>query len=103
MTETKTIAKKELTQSERFTNMVVTEFTSGAGEVTLTNFQKRLAQNYFIVADAALEAAGRKAEEETYQSRLSARCMGECGHESTCFICSICRPCWLGPVAGQSC
>ena len=58
--ENKNVALKELTQSERFTNMVITEFSSGAGEVTLTNFQKRLAQNYFIVADAALEAAEEK-------------------------------------------
>jgi recombination protein RecT len=54
------IAKKELSPSERFMNMVMREFTSGVGEVALTNFQKRLAQNYFITLDSVLKTAEEK-------------------------------------------
>lgn len=45
------------TASERFTNKVVAEFGSSVGGVALTDFQKRLAQNYFIGIDAALKTA----------------------------------------------
>jgi len=54
------IAKKEapkLSASERFTNKILAEFGSGVGKIALTEFQKRLAQNYFISIDAALKAA----------------------------------------------
>lgn len=54
------IQKKEMTQSERFVNMVTREFGSSVGEVALTNFQKRLAQNYFVAADNALRMAEEK-------------------------------------------
>lgn len=37
--------------------MVVREFSSGVGEIALTAFQKRLAQNYFIALDAELKKA----------------------------------------------
>lgn len=57
---TQAVAKKELTQSERFMNMVVANFSSGVGEVALTKFQQRLAQNYFISLDATLRAAEEK-------------------------------------------
>lgn len=59
-TETKEIAQKEKSMSERFMNKVMLEFTSGVGELALTNFQKRLAQNYFIALDASLKAAEQK-------------------------------------------
>lgn len=49
--------KKQVTVSERFTNTVVSEFSSGVGEIALTDFQKRLAQNYFMGIDAALKTA----------------------------------------------
>jgi len=48
--------KKE-SASVRFTNKVMQEFSNGVGEVALTNFQKRLVQNYFIAIDMALKAA----------------------------------------------
>ena len=51
---------KKLTASERFTNKVISEFTGSVGAITLTNFQKRLAQNYFIAVDVALAAAESK-------------------------------------------
>jgi recombination protein RecT len=57
------IIKKEalkLTASERFVNKVISEFGSSVGEIALTEFQKRLAQNYFIAIDAALKAAETK-------------------------------------------
>lgn len=60
MTEQNQIAKKEPTMSERFMNKVIAEFSSGVGEIALTDFQKRLAQNYFIAIDAALKAAEEK-------------------------------------------
>lgn len=58
--QTKQLAKNEGTMSERFTNKVMAEFTSGVGDLALTNFQRRLAQNYFIAIDAALTAAEEK-------------------------------------------
>jgi recombination protein RecT len=54
------IAKKDLTSSERFMNKVIADFGSGVGEVALTNFQKRLAQNYFIAIDGSLRMAEEK-------------------------------------------
>lgn len=55
-----TVAKKEPTQSERFMTKVISEFGSSVGEVALTNFQKRLAQNYFIALDAILKTTEEK-------------------------------------------
>lgn len=54
------IAKQEATQSERFMQKVTSEFGSSVGEVALTAFQKRLAQNYFIAIDGILRAAEEK-------------------------------------------
>jgi recombination protein RecT len=51
------LTKKEEPISVRFTNRVIAEFTGGVGEVALSDFQRRLAQNYFIAADAALKNA----------------------------------------------
>ena len=59
------IAKSEEPMSVRFMNMVVKEFSSGVGEVALTNFQKRLAQNYFIATDQALAKAEQKRQAKT--------------------------------------
>ncbi|HUV85186.1 MAG TPA: hypothetical protein VMV86_05705 [Methanosarcinales archaeon] len=49
--------EKKLTASERFTNKVLAEFGGSVGAIALTEFQKRLAQNYFISIDAALKTA----------------------------------------------
>lgn len=54
------VTKKEPTQSERFMTKVIAEFGSSVGEVALTNFQKRLAQNYFIALDSVLKATEEK-------------------------------------------
>ncbi len=48
---------ENLTMSERFTNKVIAEFGAKAGQAALTDSQKRLAQNYFIAIDEALELA----------------------------------------------
>lgn len=42
-------------QSERFTLAVMKEFSSNVGELSLTSFQKRLIQNYFIKLDRTLK------------------------------------------------
>lgn len=60
MSETTAVAQKDLTASERFMNKVVAQFTSGVGEVALTKFQQRLAQNYFIALDNVLKVAESK-------------------------------------------
>lgn len=58
--ETTSVAKKEATPSERFMSMVVAQFSAGVSKVALTEFQKRLAQNYFISLDATLRTAEEK-------------------------------------------
>jgi recombination protein RecT len=69
------IVKKEALPSERFTNMVVNEFTSTIGEggaKGLTRFHKRLCQNYFINVDMALKKAevNRMKKKEQYRDKL---------------------------------
>lgn len=63
------ITKTEPTQSERFMTKVISEFGSSVGEVALTNFQKRLAQNYFIALDAVLKTAEEKRLKKSDQYR----------------------------------
>lgn len=63
------IAQKEGTVSERFMNKVMAEFTSGVGEIALTSFQKRLAQNYFIALDASLKLAEEKRAKKSEKYR----------------------------------
>lgn len=59
-TQTTELKKVELSQSERFTQEVLKQFTNEAGEVQLTNFQKKLIQNYFIKIDQTLKDLERK-------------------------------------------
>lgn len=58
--EDKTLAKVELSQSERFTQEVIKQFTDTAGELKLTNFMKSLIKNYFIKLDQTLKANEQK-------------------------------------------
>jgi recombination protein RecT len=51
---------KTATPSERFTAMVMSEFAAKTGMPSLTPFQKRLIQNYFISIDIALKGAEEK-------------------------------------------
>ncbi len=66
------VAEQEAPMSVRFMNKVIAEFGSSVGEIALTNFQKRLAQNYFIVADTALRTAEerRLRKSEKYRDRV---------------------------------
>lgn len=65
MSEQNQIAKKEFTASERFVNKVVAEFSGGVGEIALTDFQRRLAQNYFIAIDGVLRSSEEKRKKKT--------------------------------------
>ena len=56
-------------QSERFTSAVVKEFSSNNGAVTITPFQKKLCQNYFIKIDQTLKDAEKKRMAKTEQYR----------------------------------
>jgi recombination protein RecT len=60
-------------QSERFTNAIVKEFSSNNGAVTITPFQKKLCQNYFIKIDQTLKDAEKKrlAKSEEYRDDLA--------------------------------
>ena len=63
----------ELTMAERFTNKVLAEFQGSVGsEIALTNFQRRLVQNYFMVADMMLKKAelGRLKKSAKYQDKV---------------------------------
>lgn len=64
---------KSLSHSERFTNEVIKEFSANAGSVSLTPFQKRLCQNYFISIDLRLRdlEAKRLAKSEQYRDPLA--------------------------------
>lgn len=55
--EQNALQKKELTASERFTNMVINEFQGNIGELNLNEYQKQLIRNYFIGIDNALKNA----------------------------------------------
>ena len=66
---TKQVAKQEESLSLRFTNAVIQEFTSGTGEVALTDFQKRLAQNYFMAIDVALRGAEERRQKQSENRR----------------------------------
>lgn len=67
------IEKKEISQSERFTQEVMKQFTNQAGDVVLTNFQKKLCQNYFIKIDQTLKDLEKKrmAKSEQYRDPLA--------------------------------
>ncbi|MEJ8547152.1 recombinational DNA repair protein (RecE pathway) [Brevibacillus borstelensis] len=58
--QTNAMTQRELTQSERFMKKVVSEFSASVGTIALTDFQKRLAQNYFIALDAVLKTTEEK-------------------------------------------
>ncbi|MDT8901134.1 recombinase RecT [Anaeroselena agilis] len=70
------VEKAEKSMSARFMEMVFNEFTSGVGELSLTDSQRRLAQNYFIVLDSALKTAeekrvkGNAGKEDRYKNNL---------------------------------
>lgn len=62
-----------LTPSERFTAMVQKEFAanSGGNEIQLTDFQRKLCQNYFIKVDSVLKDSEVKRLQKSEQYRES--------------------------------
>lgn len=54
------LAKKEESLSTRFMTAITKEFTSAVDAPALTSHQRRLAQNYFIALDQALEKAEQR-------------------------------------------
>jgi len=66
------IAVAQPTQSERFTMAVMKEFTANAGDVQLTNFHRKLIQNYFIKLDMTLKEneVKRISKSEQYRDPL---------------------------------
>lgn len=70
---TNAMAKTELTHSERFTQMVIREYSGAAGTaIDVPERQKRLIQNYFIAVDMALKSAEDKRlkKSETYRDKV---------------------------------
>ena len=67
------LAKKEMSQSERFTEMVMKQFTNNAGELALTNYMRKLCQNYFIRIDQTLKDLEKKrlSKPEKYRDELA--------------------------------
>lgn len=63
------VAKKQESVSTRFMNAVVSEFTSGTGELALTDFQKRLVQNYFMAVDMAIREAEERRQRSTSRNK----------------------------------
>jgi recombination protein RecT len=73
-TPTNVPAKQLPTPSERFTNSVLANFTTMAGGAPqVTNFQKKLIQNYFIKLDMALKTAEQKrmAKDDKFRDQLA--------------------------------
>lgn len=60
MAEEKAVANVAPTFSERFVAKVVSEMTKVGGDMPLTDFQKRLAQNYAISIDSSLKTLEEK-------------------------------------------
>lgn len=60
MSKELTAKKEEKSISVRFAEKVISEFSGKVGETSLTESQKRLAQNYFIAIDTALQMAEQR-------------------------------------------
>lgn len=69
---TKEIAKKQDNLSTRFMNAVISEFGGKVGDIALTDFQKRLVQNYFMAIDGALSSAEERRQRASgkYQDKV---------------------------------
>lgn len=67
------VANYKASPSERFASLVEREFQSNNGEIQITSFQKKLAQNYFIAIDQMLKATEikRLAKSEQYRDPLA--------------------------------
>lgn len=58
------VQKREPTMAERFTNAVVKEFSSIAGKIELTPYQRRLAQHLFLKIDTTLAELEKKRRDQ---------------------------------------
>jgi len=67
------VAKAQSSPSERFTTEVLKQYISTAGDVQVSNFQKKLIQNYFVKLDATLKEneIKRMAKKEEYRDALA--------------------------------
>lgn len=54
------VAKTSASAGDRFTGMIIKELTSMTGEVSISDFQRKLAANYFIKIDTVLKDAEKK-------------------------------------------
>ncbi len=61
----------QATHSERFTAAIEREFSSNAGELSLTPYQRKLCQNYFIKIDSKLKELEVKRLKQSEQYRDS--------------------------------
>lgn len=68
-TQNQVPALKQPTHSERFTTAIEREFSSNAGELQLTSFQRKLCQNYFIKIDTKLKELEIKRMKQPEQYR----------------------------------
>lgn len=67
---TTTVSTKVIqSPSDRFTNAVIRNFTSDNGEIKITEFQKKLCQNYFIKVDQTLKDNEKKRMAKSEQQR----------------------------------
>jgi recombination protein RecT len=64
-TPQKDLPVQKKSMSERFMEKVITEYGTNVGHVALSDFQKRLAQNYFMAIDSALKMAEEKRKKKT--------------------------------------
>jgi recombination protein RecT len=73
MSQLTTTEKKALSISERFTNSVLSKFSSQNGTANITPFQKRLIQSYFSKIDQVLKASEikRLQKDEKYRDSLA--------------------------------
>ncbi|HDZ26283.1 hypothetical protein LCGC14_0911090 [marine sediment metagenome] len=60
MNEKTSLVKIEPTYSQRFTSMVVKEFSAQVGKLQLTPYQEKLAQHMFVAIDAQLKSLEAK-------------------------------------------
>lgn len=70
-TETKDIEKRELSVSERFTQMIFKEFSALSGNgFSFTQEQKTLAQHLFVIIDSELQKAETDRQEKGKKDKL---------------------------------
>lgn len=64
MTENNTVATRQPTSAERFTNMVIRQYAADVGHVELSEYERTLLQHCFIKCDMAFADARAKQKED---------------------------------------